>query len=133
MHLTGLRTELQHVSHHGNPVSCGTPLCQQVERRFHRSRVGVIAIVDDMDAMMGHDLRPHRGRSETGQSLSNHRTGQVQRSTHRRGGERVGDVVGTMCLDSNSRGAALSREVQAKGRSLANIGRNPARTNIGHF
>ena len=36
-----------------------------------------------------------------------------------------------MHLDSNNRGTALSRKVQAKGRSLANIGRDPARADLG--
>jgi hypothetical protein len=56
VHLAGLVAEFEHVSQHGNPFACRTPLGQQLECRFHRRRVGVVAIVDDMDAEMGHHL-----------------------------------------------------------------------------
>ena len=55
MHLQGLPAELQHVSQHSHTFARGCPnLREELQRRLHRGRIGVVTIIDDVDALMGH-------------------------------------------------------------------------------
>ena len=63
-----LRTQFQHLAQDGDPLAIGVQLSESAESGFGRVRIGVVTVVDELDAVDGFDLQARFGERRSGET-----------------------------------------------------------------